>query len=58
MKSGVFFINLDRVPDRHAFMKEQFQKIGLEGAIRFSAIDAKIEGSIANAGFRQEIGDR
>ncbi len=58
MKYKVFYINLDRVPERRAFMDSEFQKIGLNGAIRFSAVDAKAEGTLSGAGFRQGIGDR
>lgn len=58
MKYEIFYINLDRVPERRAFMDSEFQKIGLDGAIRFSAVDAKAEGTLSGAGFRQGIGDR
>lgn len=58
MKYKIFYINLDRVPERRAFMNNEFQKVGLDGAIRFSAVDAKVEGALSDAGFRQGIGDR
>lgn len=58
MKSGMFFINLDRVPERLAFMQSELQKIGLGGVKRFAAIDAKAKGALSGAGFRPGIGDR
>lgn len=58
MKSGIFFINLDRVPERHDFMQSELQKIGLGGVTRFAAIDAKAKGALSGAGFRSGISDR
>jgi hypothetical protein len=58
MKTGSFYINLDRVPERSSFMLSEFKKIGLEGAKRFSAVDAKTEGALEDAGFKPGIGDR
>lgn len=58
MKSKSIYINLDRVPERRVFMQSQFQKVGLNSVDRFSAIDAKACGALAEAGFRSGIGDR
>lgn len=58
MEYETFFINLDRVPERCTFMLSEFRKVGLDGAIRFPAVDAKANGSLSRAGFKPGIGDR
>lgn len=40
MTSHVYFINLDRVPDRAEFMRGQFGAAGIADPIRVSAVDA------------------
>lgn len=38
----IYYINLDRSPDRRAFMEKQFQKIGVNSQVkRISAVDGK-----------------
>lgn len=44
--TGIFYINLDRVPERRTFMEAQYAKVGLSGANRFSAIDARKPGAL------------
>lgn len=54
----VHFINLDRVPQRRAFMESQFQKAGLKGAHRISAIDAGQPGALGRTGYVAGTGAR
>lgn len=44
--TGVFYINLDRVPERKDFMEAEFAKIGLSSTTRFSAIDGRKPGAL------------
>ncbi|WP_425046578.1 glycosyltransferase family 25 protein [Primorskyibacter sp. S87] len=41
LTADVYFINLDRVPERAAFMLGQFSNAGISDPIRFPAIDAR-----------------
>lgn len=56
--TGVFYINLDRVPERREFMEAEFAKAGLSNAIRFSATDAKAEGALEGNGYVPGTGNR
>ena len=48
----IFYINLDRVPQRAEFMESQLSKLGLIDCVqRIPAIDAAVEGSIENSGY-------
>lgn len=40
MKTAVYFLNLDRAPDRATFMKDQFSHAGISDPVRVSALDA------------------
>jgi GR25 family glycosyltransferase involved in LPS biosynthesis len=57
-KTGVFYINLDRVPARRDFMERQFAHAGLSGAVRFSAIDGQRTGSLDQNGYVPGTGSR
>ncbi|WP_377188259.1 glycosyltransferase family 25 protein [Ruegeria meonggei] len=56
--TGVFYINLDRVPERKTFMESQFAHAGLVGAQRFSAKDAQYPGAIDGNGYVPGSGSR
>ncbi|WP_170412650.1 glycosyltransferase family 25 protein [Ruegeria atlantica] len=57
-ETGAFFINLDRVPGRCAFMEMQFDHAGLVGATRFSATDAQVAGVLDVNGYVPGSGSR
>ncbi|SMO44912.1 glycosyltransferase family 25 protein [Ruegeria faecimaris] len=56
--TGVYYINLDRVPERRNFMEAQFAHTGLIGAARFSATDAQQEGALDGHGYVAGSGSR
>ncbi len=56
--TGVFYINLDRVPERKAFMEAQFAYAGLAGAQRFSATDAQRPEALEHNGYVPGTGSR
>ena len=57
MQTGIYYINLDRVPQRREFMEQQFNSLEL-AATRFSAVDAsKPPGAFGN-GYRPGSGLR
>ncbi|MEM1004194.1 MAG: glycosyltransferase family 25 protein [Pseudomonadota bacterium] len=56
--TGVFYINLDRVPERRTFMEAEFARTGLAGVTRFSAVDARAEGSLTDKGYCPGVGSR
>ncbi|WP_170760262.1 glycosyltransferase family 25 protein [Ruegeria lacuscaerulensis] len=56
--TGVFYINLDRVPERKAFMDSQFIHARLRGAKRFSAIDAQQPRALDGNGYVPGTGSR
>ncbi|WP_170339460.1 glycosyltransferase family 25 protein [Ruegeria arenilitoris] len=55
---SVYYINLDRVPERRAFMEAQFLKAGLVGAHRISATDASQSGALEQNGYIAGTGTR
>lgn len=57
-RTGVYFINLDRVPARAAFMQDQFTLTGLVGAQRFSAVDGQQAGALDGNGYVPGTGTR
>jgi GR25 family glycosyltransferase involved in LPS biosynthesis len=57
-KYSIVYINLDRAPQRRKFMEKELERVGIEGAFRFSAIDANKEGALNQAGFSSGAGDR
>ncbi len=57
-ETGVFYINLDRVPARREFMEEQFAHAGLPGAVRFSAVDGQVPGALDDNGYVPGTGSR
>ncbi|WP_158541279.1 glycosyltransferase family 25 protein [Ruegeria sp. A3M17] len=57
-ETGAFFINLDRVPGRRAFMETQFDHAGLVGATCFSATDAQVPGVLDVNGYVPGSGSR
>lgn len=57
-QTGVYFINLDRVPARAAFMQDQFTLTGLVGAQRFSAVDGQQTGALDGNGYVPGTGTR
>lgn len=54
----VYYINLDRVPQRRVFMETQFQKAGLNGVNRVSATDASQPGALDRNGYIAGTGTR
>ncbi|WP_170419122.1 glycosyltransferase family 25 protein [Ruegeria arenilitoris] len=54
----IYYINLDRVPDRRFFMEDQFRRSGLTEVNRVSATDASREGSLDSAGYVPGSGSR
>ncbi|NVO55020.1 glycosyltransferase family 25 protein [Rhodobacteraceae bacterium B1Z28] len=56
--TGIFYINLDRVPERRSFMEAQFTKAGLAGANQFSAIDGRKSGALDQSGYVPGTGSR
>ncbi|EEX11032.1 putative glycosyl transferase [Ruegeria lacuscaerulensis ITI-1157] len=54
----VFYINLDRVPERRAFMEDQFARTGLIGAQRICATDASVPGALESTGYVPGSGTR
>ncbi|MBO9445263.1 glycosyltransferase family 25 protein [Ruegeria sp. R14_0] len=57
-QTGAFYINLDRVPARQAFMETQFNHTGLAGALRFSATDAQNPDALVGNGYVPGTGSR
>ncbi|WP_170788594.1 glycosyltransferase family 25 protein [Ruegeria lacuscaerulensis] len=57
-ETGVFYINLDRVPARRDFMESQFDHAGLSGATRFSAVDGQQPGALNQNGYLPGSGSR
>ena len=55
---SVHYINLDRVPQRRAFMEAQFQKAGLRGVHRISATDASQPSALVRTGYVAGTGTR
>ena len=58
MTTAVFYINLDRVPERRAFMETQFAKAGVPNAIRFSAVDARQAEALTGNRYVPGVGTR
>ncbi len=56
--TGVFYINLDRVPERRVFMEAQFAKAGVLNPNRFSAVDARQHEALAGNGYLPGVGSR
>ncbi len=56
--TGVFYINLDRVPERRTFMEAQFSRACVPGAIRFSATDAQQPEALKGTGYVPGVGSR
>lgn len=56
--TGVFYINLDRVPERRAFMEAQFAKAGVQNVTRFSAVDARQGEAFLGNGYVPGVGSR
>ncbi|CUJ93426.1 Glycosyltransferase family 25 (LPS biosynthesis protein) [Ruegeria denitrificans] len=56
--TGVYFINLDRVPERAEFMDDQFTRAGLVGAQRFSAVDGQQPGALDDNSYVAGTGTR
>ncbi|SHE71007.1 Glycosyltransferase involved in LPS biosynthesis, GR25 family [Ruegeria intermedia] len=54
----IYYINLDRVPERRAFMEAEFARVGLAGAHRLSAIDASQPGALDGARYVPGSGSR
>lgn len=58
LEVGIFYINLDRVPERRSFMENQFEKAGVRGASRISAVDARQPEALAGNGYVPGVGSR
>ncbi len=58
LETAVFYINLDRVPERRAFMEAQFAKAGVIEPIRFSAVDARQADALEGNGYVPGVGSR
>lgn len=56
--NSVYYINLDRVPERRVFMEDQFARAGLIGAHRISATDASKPGALDCSGYVPGSGTR
>lgn len=41
-QNGIFYINLDRVPERRAFVEAHFAERGLGQAVRWPATDGPL----------------
>ncbi|MEE9454213.1 MAG: glycosyltransferase family 25 protein [Paracoccaceae bacterium] len=48
----IFYINLDRAPERRAFMESQFKNLGLKNATRFAALDVKNPATLRDANYK------
>ncbi|WP_171121252.1 MULTISPECIES: glycosyltransferase family 25 protein [unclassified Ruegeria] len=57
-ETGIFYINLDRVPARRDFMEGQFTAAGVAGAARFCAVDGQVPGALDNNGYVPGAGSR
>ena len=57
-EAAVFYINLDRVPERRNFMEAQFAHAGLASYTRFSAVDARRPDALNDNGYRPGVGSR
>jgi len=57
-ETGIFYINLDRVPERKVFMETQFAAAELAGAQRFSALDGQQPGALDGNGYVPGTGSR
>lgn len=55
---SIYYINLDRVPERRAFMETEFARAGLAGAHRISATDASQPGALDGARYVPGSGSR
>lgn len=58
MMTVTYYINLDRVPARRAYIEAHFSSRGLSDVVRFSATDAKDPMALKDARFRPGLGDR
>lgn len=57
-QNDIFYINLDRVPERRAFVDAHFAERGLGHVMRWSATDGQLSDWRATCGYRAGTGER